>query len=218
MRALAARRVPELITSLQVQRQPAMRAALAMGVIAAAGATALLGVRAYQQRTVTGLVERYQGTPRQAWPFTIRQNDENQVTVRAAALSLHDRPAADPSVLPPAADYLVLTFRCRDERTIGVRMKYLAPLENWSNWNRHFDVACAGAGTESTMMLPVYQYAPAYVLDGLVMSPEDAAALESVSTMRADSSIALWLNLLIPADWRDRSWYELLKLPPTMPI
>ncbi len=218
VRALAARRVPELITSLQIQRQPAMRAVLAMGVIAAGGTLALLGVRAYQQRTVTGLVERYQATPRQSRPFTIGQNDDDHVTVRAAALSLQDRPAPDPSVLPPAADYLVLTFRCRDERTIGVRMKYLAPLEDWSNWNRHFDVICAGAGTESTMMLPVYQYAPAYVLDGLVMSGEDAAALESVSTMRADSSIALWLNLLIPGDWRDRSWYELLKLPPTMPI
>lgn len=193
------------------------RAAVSIAVIAGGAWLVLTVARAYQQRAVTTLVEGYRAVPLEPRAVNVAATAPGEVTVRPAGLSVNERPAADPAALPPVADYLVLTFACRQPGTIAARMKYQAPLEDWSNWNRRFDVICAGAGSESTMMLPVYQYAPAYVLDGLVMSDADASTLRSAATMRAAASPDVWLNLLIPGDWRDRSWFETLRTPPAMP-
>ena len=197
-------------------RRRVVVAALALLAIGVSIAVMLAAARLYQQAIVTELVARYQAAPREPRAFTIDQRGEHDVTVRTAGISLRDR-AISPSALPPAADYLIVTFGCASDKPIAVAMKYFAPLEDWSNWNRQFDVVCA-AGTESTLMVPVYQYDTAYVFDGLVMAGADAASVRSVSTMRADSTVRLWLNLLIPSDWRSRPWYELLKMPPVMPI
>ena len=214
VRALVAK---QAAAELRAWVRPVAGAAASLVAVVLGAALALVVTRVYQQRTVTQLVDRYQGLPRQARTVTVSPASNGEVTVRPAGLSLNERPAAEPSVLPPASDYLVLTFACRDARTISARMQYLPPLEDWSNWNRRFEVACAGTGTQSVMMLPVYQYSPAYVLDGLVMSSADASMLTSAATLQADASVALWVNLLIPSDWRDRPWYETLRVPPAMP-
>ena len=67
-------------------------------------------------------------------------------------------------------------------------------------------------------MAPIYQSGPSYVFDGLAMSATDADTVRSVATLRADASIRLWLDLVIPADWRSRAWFERLRMPPVMPI
>ena len=67
------------------------------------------------------------------------------------------------------------------------------------------------------MMVPIYQYGAGHVFDGLLMSTESADTLTSVSTMRPNSGGRFWLNLLLPADWRNRDWFERLKIPPEMP-
>lgn len=216
VRGAASRRVAELAAQLRTYQEPVLQAALAMVAIGVVTVATLAAVRAYQQQRVTGLVERYQGASHEDRAFTIVRNDK-EVIIRAADLSLRDRPAPDSDALPPVADYLRLTFRCSGERSIAVRMKYLAPVLDSSNWNRTFQVLCAGAGTESTMMLPVYQIAPSFIFDGLTMTSDDAASLVSVATIRHDANVALWLNLLIPANWRERSWYETLRQPPAMP-
>jgi hypothetical protein len=115
-------------------------------------------------------------------------------------------------------DYVVMTVGCQSAGVIGVKLKYLPPVVDWSNWNRQFDLVCTRAGGESTLMMPVYQDGSAYVFDGLVMRAADAGAVRSVATLRADPGVRLWLDLLIPEDWRTRSWFEHLKTPPVMPI
>jgi hypothetical protein len=72
-------------------------------------------------------------------------------------------------------------------------------------------------GGESTLMLPVYQYGDAFRFDNLILSREDATTLVSASTMLADSSVRLWLNLLIPDNWRTHRWFETMKSNPTLP-
>jgi hypothetical protein len=67
-------------------------------------------------------------------------------------------------------------------------------------------------------MVPVYQYGPVHVFDGLTMSAEDADTVRSVSTMRADPRVRVWLDLLLPTDWRVRDWVERLKVPPDIPL
>ena len=67
-------------------------------------------------------------------------------------------------------------------------------------------------------MMPIYQYGAAHVFDGLAMSAQDADTVQSVSTMRQDSSERLWLDLLLPADWRTRDWFERLRIPLETPL
>jgi hypothetical protein len=132
--------------------------------------------------------------------------DAGNVSVRIDALGAVD------------SAYLVVVFECRARGVIRVASKYAPPIADWSNWNRDFTLICADAGQESIMMVPVYQPGTAYRFDRLVMSEADAAAIVSVSTMRADPTVTVWPDLLLPADWRTRQWFETMKVPTAMPI
>lgn len=194
---------------------PVARAALCVALVAACGAAALAGARRYQQSRMILLVDHYERMPRDLRRVTPTASGPDRVTLRIDGVSLRDRPHPPDEAV---SDYLVATFQCRDARSIDVTGKYLPPVVDWSDWNHHFSVLCSGAGSESTLMVPIYQYGSSYVFDGLVMSAADAVALRSVATMRADRTVTLWLNLIIPADWRARPWFEMLRVPPVMPL
>jgi len=200
---------------LATNRRPLARAAFAVLGIAAAGTVTLMGARAYQQAQVTRLVDRYQQLPRETRAMRLADRGRGDVTITVDGVSLRDRPQ---DANPAASDYVVLSLSCRSAGRVGIRSKYLPPVVDYRNWNRHFDVVCAGPGTESTVMVPVYQYRPEFVFDGFVMSAADAGALRSAAVMTPDVTARLWLDLLIPSDWRTRNWYASLKMPPAMPI
>ena len=190
-------------------------AAACVTLIAAGMGLALTGARSYQNRRVTQLVDHYQHQPREPRGMTTEDRGNGELTIRVEGVSLLDRRQGVDTF---ANDYLVLNLTCRSAGSVRVWSKYRPPVVDWRNWNRRFDVVCAGPGTESTLMVPVYQYRPDYVFDGFVMAASDAGTVRSVAVMKADASVRLWLDLLIPADWRTRSWYATLRMPAVMPI
>lgn len=208
----ASRLIP---ATFAINRPGLLRASLAMLAIAGAATLMLTGGRAYQQGRVTDLVGHYQQRPREPRAVSVTDRGPGQVTLTVAGVSLRDRA---PGVNATASDYVVLSLTCQSAGRVAVASKYLPPVVDYRNWNRHFDVVCAGPGTESTLMVPIYQYSPEFVFDGFVMAAVDAQAVRAAAVMNADTSVRLWLNLLIPADWRARSWYATLKMPPVMPI
>jgi hypothetical protein len=120
-----------------------------------------------------------------------------------------------PAAANPIADYVAARFTCNGAGTVPVKSKYFPP-EDQTNWSREFEVVCSGSGTTTMLLLPVYQYGR-YRYDGLVMRKADASRLESVSVIRADDRVPLFLDLQIPGDWRTRSWFERMKSPIGMP-
>ncbi len=216
IRAWRAGEASRLISAtLTVNRPGLMRASLAMLAMAGAATLILIGGRAYQQRQVTDLVDHYQQRPREARAMSVTDRGSDQVTLTVAGVSLRDRA---PSATATASDYVVLSLACQSAGRVAIASKYLPPVVDYRNWNRHFDVVCAGPGTESTVMVPIYQYSPEFVFDGFVMTAADAQAVRAAAVMKPDASVRLWLDLLIPADWRTRSWYATLRMPPVMPI
>ena len=191
------------------------RAAFAVLSIAIAAAAMLLGARTYQQAQVTRIVEQYQQLPRETRAMTVADRGRGEVTIRVDGVGLRGRPA---DVNAAASDYVVLSLACGSAGNVDVWSKYLPPVVDYRNWNRHYQVVCAGPGTESTLMVPIYQYSPEFVFDGFAMRAADAALVRSVAVVKADATVRLWLDLLIPADWRVRDWFALLKMPPAMPI
>ena len=194
---------------------PALGAALCLLLIGAGSWAVLIAARQYQQVRLIRLVEHYQQMPREKRGVTASPIGTGDVSLRIDGLSLQDREGGPDTAV---SDYLVVSFRCRVPGAIGVKSKYLPPVADWSNWNRDFTLICADAGGESTLMMPIYQYGTAYRFDSLVISRVDAEALVSVSTMHSDPSVGIWLNLLLPNDWRARKWFETMKSPPAMPI
>jgi hypothetical protein len=193
--------------------RPAFGAALCLLLVGAAAWTVLTAARQYQQVRMLRLVDHYRQMPVEARrTFSTDMAGTGNVRVSVEGVSvpkgLGDADAA-------WSDYLVLRFKCRTRGVI--RMKSMFVLQAWSNWNRDFSVPCDEVGGESTLMLPIYQYGNAYRFDNLILSREDATTLVSASTMLADSSVRLWLNLLIPENWRTHRWFETMKSNPTQP-
>jgi hypothetical protein len=210
----AIRNAQEFVDGWRGSIRPAARALLCVSLIAVCGMSMLAAARRYQQQKMLGLVARYLQVPGDERLVVRAASDANAVTLRIDGLSLRDRqPIAGPH--PTPSDYVVARFTCRDDRPIDLTAAYVSPP---AGWDRHFRLLCAGTGSTSTLMVPVYQYGPAHVFDGLTMSAEDADLVQSVSTMRHDPGVRLWLNLLVPADWRGRDWVERLKFPPAMPL
>lgn len=194
--------------------RPGLRAAACLLLIGASSAAVLAAARGYQQRQVVRLVQRYEEAPRDERRFSRAATPSSDVMLRVDGISLRDRERGT-NPAPTLGDYLVARFTCRDEQPIVVATKYLPPPDGWE---RRFTLPCAAAGSISTLMVPIYQYDPAHVFDGLVVSARDADAVRSVSTLRQDASTRLWLDLLIPADWRSRDWVERLKIPLDTPL
>lgn len=193
----------------------AVGAGLRLAALAAAAWIVLSGARSVQNDRLVDLAGRYAQMPIEARGVEILPRDANDVTVRVAGLSLIDRQAGPETV---AADYLVARFQCGVAGSIRVKTRYLPPVVDWANWNREFVLPCAAPGTETTLMAPIYQYGNDYRFDGLVLSRNDADAVKSVATMRADASVRLWLSLFLPADWPSRRWFETLRSPVLMPL
>ena len=194
--------------------RPARDAAISLVLVAGAAWAVLAVAREYQQHQMIALVEHYQLMPEEPREIAVRPRGSGEVTVRIAGVSLEDRAVVGDV---PTSDYIVAHFQCRSPGIFRVKSKYLPPVVDWNNWNRDFDVICADATGETTLMIPIYQYGADYRFDGLVMKQDDAVRLMSVATMRADPSVRLWLNLLVPSDWSTRRWFETMKSPPAMP-
>jgi hypothetical protein len=186
--------------------KPASGAALSLALVGAGTWGLLTAARQVQQARMIRLVDHYVQMPREPHRVTSTGAAAGNVSLRIDALT-----AADNA-------YLIVAFQCRERGVIRVASKYAPPIADWSNWNRDFSVICVDAGQESTMMVPVYQPGAAYRFDRLVMSEVDAASIVSVSTMRTDPSVTLWPDLLLPADWRARRWFETMKVPLAMPL
>ncbi len=194
--------------------RPVLTAALCMFAIVVFGALVLMAARWYQQSRMLGLVDRYISAPLGARPFTRALQAPDGAMLQIEGISLRDHePAA--AVNQVASDYLVVKFRCRDEWPIRVTATYWPPA---ANWDRPFAVPCAASGSESTLMVAVHQLAPTYLFKGLAMSAADADRVSFVATVRENPAVRLWLNLLIPADWRTRDWAATLKVPLQMPL
>ena len=190
------------------------RATLSLCVCALVGGVALWGARWFQHVTVRNLVQRYLALPRDPLVVASTLLPSGHILLRPEGLSLSDR-AHEPE--ESTADYLVATFQCGDGAAISVRSQFAAPVVSYSNWNRDWQVPCAGPGTRSVLMIPVYQYAMRYAFEGLVVESPDASRLVAVEVLRPDPSVRLWLDLLVPADWHDRAWYESLRSPLRIP-
>jgi hypothetical protein len=185
--------------------KPAFGAALSLVLIGTGAWLLLTAARQYQQARLIRLVDHYVQMPRETRRVSSSAGS-GDVSLRIDGLSAVDDV------------YLVVTFQCRSQGVIRVTSKYAPPIADSSNWNRNFNLFCAAAGQQSTMMVPVYQPGAGYRFDALVMSESDAAAIASVSTMRADASVTIWPDLFLPSDWRTRRWFETMKWPPSMPI
>ena len=194
---------------------PALTAAFCLAVIVAGAWLVLTAARGYQQARMIQLVEHYQLAPRVVRTVTSTTSSTGDVLMRIDGLSLTDRESGPETV---ASDYVAVSFTCRAPGAIHVKSRYLPPVVDWSNWNREFSLACGQAGDAATLMMPVYQYGNDYRFDGLVMSQSDAAAVASVSTVPSESGIRLWLDLLVPSDWRTQRWFEVMKSPMAMPV
>lgn len=194
--------------------RPASGAALSLVLMGAATWTLLAAARTVQHARISHLVERYQAVARTRRDVIATPAPGGDVSLRVAGVS-QAQGAADRSAL--AGDYLVVAFKCRSAGVIEVRSRYLPPVEPSSNWNRDFRLICAAPGGESTMMMPVYQPNEAYRFDSLVMSEADAGSVVSVSTLDPDPAVTIWPDLLVPADWRARRWFETMIWPPVMP-
>lgn len=193
--------------------KPAMQASVSLAVIGVCALSALAAARLYQQRGMLRLVQRYEQAPLVERRVARNTGDDHGVTIRVDGLSVRDR--VQGSYPDQTGDYLVARFSCRDARPISVTTKYVP---SGASWNRTFSLPCAASGTTSSLMVPIYQYGATYVFDGLMVSADDADAMKSVSTLGPDPRVRLWLDLLLPADWRSRDWVERLRLPPEMPL
>ena len=194
--------------------RPALGAAFSLAVVAAIGASVLLAARQYQQARVVRLVDRYQQMPRDPRPTMASEAGSGEVALHVDGQGLADR---DASPETSTSDYLVVALRGQASGDVMIKSRFLPPVPPESRWNRDFRVPCAGAGTESTFMTPIYQYGTAYRFDRLLISRLDSPGVLSVSTLRADRRVGLWLNLFLPADWKTRRWFETMKSPPAMP-
>lgn len=185
---------------------PAFGAALSLALVGGGTWILLTAARQYQQARLIRVVDHYVQMPRDARRVIPTAVGAGDVSLRIDGLSAVD------------GAYLVVAFECRSEGVIRVTSKYAPPIADSSNWNRDFSVICAAEGQESTLMMPLYQPGAGCRFDALVMSASDAAAVVSVSTMRADASVTIWPDLFLPGDWRTRRWFETMKWPPSMPI
>ena len=195
--------------------QPVIGATLCLAAIVGGAWLVLTAARTYQHVRMVELVEYYQRAPRVARRVTTSTSITGDVLLRVEGLSLRDRDGGPDTV---ASDYVAVNFKCRAPGAIHVRSKYLPPTNDWSNWNRDFSLTCGQAGDDATLLMPVYQYGDNYRFDGFVLNAVDAAAVASVSTVPSDPGIRLWLDLLLPNDWRTRRWFETMKTPIPLPV
>ncbi len=191
---------------------PARAALISLLACATVASLAFAAARQYQDGRVLRLVDRYQQVPRDVRPVTRTATGAGTVSLAIGGLGRdHEGPHA-------TGDYLAVSFRCRAAGAIHVRSTYRPPVPPSSNWNRDFNVLCSDAGSLSTLMMPVYQQGASYRFDGLRMSEADADAVSSAATVRDDAGVTLWPDLIIPADWRTRRWFEQMIWPPAMPL
>ena len=194
--------------------KPAFRAVLCLSLIGVCAVAALASARAYQQNRMLRLVECYEQMLLDERHVARAAHEPDRVMLRVEGISLRDRRSSGKAD-EMTSDYLVAKFRCRDGRPISVTATYRPPN---AVWDHTFSQPCSASGSTSTLMMPIYQYGAAHVFDGLAMSAQDADTVQSVSTMRQDSSERLWLDLLLPADWRTRDWFERLRIPLETPL
>lgn len=189
--------------------KPVLAAAGSLLLIAGVSMFALTAARTYQRASMLHLIEGLIQAPRDEGRVSLARTREGETLMQIDDISASAAEPAWPSDRMQS-DYAAIDFSCRDAEPITIAAAYRPPA---GAWDRTHSLPCQAAGTTSTLMLPIYQYGATYRFDGLVMSSQARDALRSVSVVRPDKHLPLWLPISLPADWQARPWFATMRKP-----
>ena len=166
-------------------------------------AGALVVLRAYQQRHVTALLERYLEAPTEAVTLTRTPMDGRRVLLRDSALS-------DSSHAGVAAEYLVVEIvRPHCARLLApVTVRYVT-MSGYTDLSQRIYVPVPEVDAPFRLFFPVYS-APGSRFAGLELIEDDIDCIASVRRVRDLDRLPIMLNLTLPPDWRQTKLYQTL--------
>lgn len=186
-------------------------AAGVIGVVIALGA-ALAVIRAVQRQTALTLISQYESMATTPVP--------TGEAVGAFVPVMWNARETGSEVEQRASDLLVVTLNtgaCGGAGPLALRVRYDAdvPSHDLSN-----DIVLARPRTDAAptrVFIPVFRAAfqrRVYLqFSGLEVAGAPASCIGSVATAARDAGTPLWLQVRLPADWRDHALYESMRAP-----
>jgi len=204
----AARREP----TFAARGRPALAFALG-AVLVLVGST--VGLRAYQQRHVTKLLDRYLETPTEKLTLTPGQIDDRQLLLRPVEV---DRSGAGESDV--RADYLIVDVVRRNcERLLApVTFRY-ETMTGYTDLSQRVYVPVPRTDEPFRLFFPAYS-APGTSFAGVEVADADRDCIAAVRRVKHLDRTPVLLNLTLPPDWRQMKLYQTLTNwePPSAPF